>query len=94
MTQARVNRLSFVIPLVLSALAFLLVMANIIAAVPPQPDENASAHIWQLLMALQLPLIILFLITADWRSWSPSWLFAAQVGAMIIACAPVWFAGY
>ena len=94
MTAARINRLSFVIPLVFSALAFLLVMANIVAAVPPQPDENASAHIWQLLMVLQLPLIILFLITADWRSWSPPLLFAAQVGAMIIACAPVWLAGY
>lgn len=91
---ARINRLSFVIALVFSALAFLLVIANVIAEVPPQPDENASAHVWQLLMSFQLPLIILFLVTADWRSSSPALLFAIQLGAMIIACSPVWLAGF
>ena len=94
MTQARINRLSFVTPLVFSTIAFLLVMANIAAAVPPQQDENASAHIWQLLMILQMPLIIIFLVTADWRSSSPGYRFAAQVGAFVIACLPVWLAGY
>lgn len=91
---ARINRLSFVVALVFSGLAFLLVMANVITEVPPQPGENASAHVWQLLMILQLPLIILFLVTADWRSSSPALLFAIQLGAMIIACGPVWLAGF
>lgn len=94
MTQARINRFSFAIPLLLSVLAFLLAMANVIAAVPPQADENASAHLWQLLMILQMPMIIVFLFTADWRSWSPAYRFAAQIGALMIAALPVLLAGY
>ena len=94
MTRSTVNRITLVLPLVLSALAFALVMTNILLGVPPQPDENTSAHIWQLLMAAQLPLVVLFLVTAEWRSWSPALLFGTQVAAIVAACFPVWAAGY
>lgn len=94
MTRSRVNHLSFIIPLLFSGLALALVLANIVAAVPPQPDENASAHIFQLLIAAQLPLIALFVATADWRSWSPVRLLAVQAAAIALACLPVWLAGY
>lgn len=94
MTRSTVNRITLILPLVLSAFAFALVMANVLSGVPPQPDENASAHIWQLLMAAQLPLVILFLATADWRSRSPALLFGMQVAAIAAACVPVWLASY
>ena len=94
MTRAGVNRISLILPLALSAIAFALVVANIVAGVPPQPDENASAHIWQLLMAAQLPLVVVFLATADWRNWSPVLLFGLQLAAFAAACVPVWLAGY
>ncbi len=94
MTRADVNRASLVLPLFFSALAVVVVVANIVAGVQPQPDENASAHIWQLLILAQLPLMAVFLTTATWRSWSPAWLFGAQLAAMGIACLPVWLAGY
>jgi hypothetical protein len=68
MTQARVSRIAAVLPLLCSALAFAVVMANILSGVRPEPDENASAHLWQLLMIAQLPLILLFAATADWRT--------------------------
>jgi hypothetical protein len=93
-SRSTVNRITLILPLVLSALAFALVMISVLSGVPPQPDENASAHIWQLLMAAQLPLVVLFLATADWRSWSPALLFGLQVAAIAAACAPVWLAGY
>lgn len=94
MTQSGVNRVTAVAPLIFSAIALLIVMANIIARVPPQPDENASAHIWQLLMAGQLPIIGAFLATSDWRKRSSRLIFAAQLAAFAAAAIPVWLAGY
>lgn len=94
MMQAHLNRIALFVPLVLSALAFLLVVANILAGVAPQPDENASAHIFQLLIAGQTPLLGLFLLSADWRTRWPLLLFAAQLAAIGIALTPVWLAGY
>ena len=61
---------------------------------PPQPDDNASAHIWQLLMAGQLPVVVAFLATSDWNSRSTRLIFAAQVAAFAAAAVPVWLAGY
>ena len=94
MTRARLNRIGAVVPLVCSALAFAIVMANVVAGVPPQADENASAHLWQMLMAGQLPLVLLFLVTADWRSRTPWLVTGLQLLAMGMAAFPVWLAGY
>lgn len=94
MTRARINRIAAILPLVLSAFAFAVVMANILQAVPPQPDEGASAHIWQLLVAAQLPLIVLFLATADWRKRLPAIFLGAQLLGLTAACVPVFLAGY
>jgi hypothetical protein len=94
MMQARLNRFTLIAPLVLSALALLLVMTNILAGIAPQPDENASAHVFQLLIAGQAPLLALFLLSADWRTRWPLLLFAAQLAAIAIALTPVWLAGY
>jgi hypothetical protein len=94
MTRVLVNRSSFILPLVLSALAFALVMANIVAGVPRSPDENASAHIFQLLIAGQVPLIAVFLATSRWQTQRWSLLFAIQIVCIAIACLPVWLAGY
>lgn len=94
MTQSGVNRVTSLAPLIFSAIAFSIVMANIVARVPPRPDENASAHIWQLLMAGQLPIIGIFLATSDWRMRSSRLILAAQLAAFAGAAIPVWLAGY
>jgi hypothetical protein len=94
MTRSRVNRVMAILPLVLSAAAFAIVMANIVAGVPPQADENASAHLWQWLMVAQFPLILLYLLTADWRSRSSAVILALQVLGIAMASVPVWLAGY
>jgi hypothetical protein len=49
-----------------------------------QPDENAEAHIWQLLMAGQLPVILYSAIR-----WKALPVLALQAAAIIAAAAPV-----
>ncbi|HEV2595243.1 MAG TPA: hypothetical protein VGU01_08610 [Sphingomicrobium sp.] len=94
MTRAGVNRASFLVPLILSGAALAIVLGNIAAGVRPQPDENTSAHLWQLLMAAQVPVIFAFIATADWRTRSSAGLLAIQLAAFASACIPVWLAGY
>ena len=56
----------------------------------PQADEGAAAHIWQLLMAAQAPIIVYFAI--KWVPQSPRQavpILALQVGAALAAMAPV-----
>ena len=94
MTQARVSRIAAILPLAFSALAFAIVMSNVLSGVRPQPDEDASAHLWQLLIIAQLPLILLFAATADWRRWTPVLVIGLQLVGIGLACLPVWLAGY
>jgi len=56
----------------------------------PQADEGAAAHIWQLLMAVQVPIVLFFAI--KWVPQSPKQaarILAVQVGAALAAMAPV-----
>jgi triacylglycerol esterase/lipase EstA (alpha/beta hydrolase family) len=56
----------------------------------PQADEGAAAHIWQLLMAGQVPFVLFF--AARWVAESPRQaepILAVQVGAALAATAPV-----
>lgn len=94
MTRQAVNRIGAIAPFVCSALALALVLANIAGGVRPAPDENASAHVFQLLIALQLPLVLLFLATADWKSRAPFLVLLLQAAAVAAALLPVWLAGY
>lgn len=53
-------------------------------------DEGAAAHLWQLLIVLQVPLIAAFLITSDWRRpGQVARSFAVQLAALGLATAPV-----
>jgi hypothetical protein len=57
----------------------------------PQADEGAAAHIWQLLMAAQIPIILFFAI--KWLPRSPrqaASILALQVGLAVAAMAPVY----
>ena len=56
----------------------------------PQADEGAAAHIWQLLMAAQAPIVLFFAV--KWVPQSPRQavpILALQVGAALTAMAPV-----
>jgi hypothetical protein len=53
-------------------------------------DEGSAAHIWQLFMAVQIPVVLAFAATADWRRRSRTVVtLAAQAAAFAVACAPV-----
>jgi hypothetical protein len=65
MEAQRVNRISARIVMVLSLLALLMAISGYFQ--PPQPDEGAAAHIFQLAMVAMVPAILLFLATADWK---------------------------
>lgn len=94
MTREHIGRIAGVAPLACSAFAFAIVIANVALRVPAQPDEGASAHMWQLLIAVQLPLIAVFVVTADWHRPKASVLLGAQLLALTAACVPVFLAGY
>jgi hypothetical protein len=60
-----------------------------------QPDEGAQAHLWQLLVAGQVPLIAYFAFTWLPRATRPALVvLAVQIAAaMLLAVAPLWALG-
>jgi hypothetical protein len=79
------------LPILMSLAAVITVLAHIaVAGTAPQPDEGAAARLWQLLMALQLPVIAYFAIRGLPRAPRCALLvLALQVGAALAAAAPV-----
>jgi hypothetical protein len=57
-----------------------------------QQDEGTAAHVWQLLMAGQVPMVAFFAI--KWLPTAPKralMVLALQVGAALAAMFPVWW---
>lgn len=63
MPELQMNRLSGRILAGLSLVALLAVLSGYIQ--PPQPDEGAAAHIFQLSIVAAIPVLLLFLATAE-----------------------------
>jgi hypothetical protein len=81
--------------ILLSAFAAAVVLGNMAAGVPRQPDENAWAHFFQLAMAAQLPLFVLYMAIADWAQRRRVFLLlAAQIGAVVSAFGALAWSGY
>jgi len=73
----------------LGALATVLIFVAL-HGTAPQADEGAAAHVWQLLMAAQAPIVLYFAI--KWVTQSPRQavpILVLQVGAALAAMAPV-----
>jgi hypothetical protein len=71
--------------------AYLFALATGQAGLEREQDEGAIAHLWQLLLAGQLPVLIFFAI--KWLPRSPRqtlYVLALQVGAAVAAMAPVY----
>lgn len=87
------KRPSAFLPIVMSLIAVSLVGIHIAAhGTAAQRDEGSAAHLWQLLMAVQLPIIAFFMIR--WTSRAPRAalaVFAVQIAAALAAFAPVYF---
>lgn len=65
MPVRQINRVSSIALIILSLTALLAVLSGYTQ--PPQPDEGAAAHIFQLSIVALVPTTFLFLATADWR---------------------------
>jgi hypothetical protein len=85
------KRPSAFIPIALSLIALSLVLGHIaMFGTARQADEGAAAHLWQLLMAGQVPIIAFFAI--KWLPRTPSQavlIFSLQIVAGLAAAAPV-----
>ena len=87
----KINGISAIAPIVMSLAAFLVVLAAVTTGWGQDTkDEGAAAHVFQLLIALQIPLILAFLLTADWsRLTRLIAVLSLQVAAIALAFAPV-----
>jgi len=65
MSGQQINRVSGRVVIVLSFTALVAVLSGYTQ--PPQADEGAAAHIFLLSIVALVPMILLFLATADWR---------------------------
>ena len=85
------KRPSAFLPLAMSLAALAVVVAHVVlVGTQRQADEGAAAHLWQLLMAAQLPIILYF--AARWLPQSPRQallVLVLQIAAVFAAAAPV-----
>ncbi len=81
------------VPLAMSLTALGVIgVAAMFGRLVPRPDEGAEAHIWQLLMAGQLPVLAFFAV--KWLPRAPKQalcVLALQAAAVLTALAPVYF---
>jgi len=81
------------LPIGMSLLAVAVVLTHLVlVGTARQPDEGTPAHLWQLLMAGQLPIVLFFAVR--WLPPAPRHalaVLALQVAAAVAALAPVYF---
>ncbi len=96
MTLSLTRRPSGLVPIAMSLAAVTTILCHIaVSGTAPQPDEGAAAHIWQLLMAGQLPVVAFFAV--KWLPKDPRTalqVLALQAGAALAALAPVYWLGW
>ena len=90
MRRQQINRVSGKVVVVLSLAALLAVLSGYIQ--PPQQDEGAAAHIFQLSIVALVPMILLFLVTADWKQpWRSARPLSFPAAAMVLAFGALYF---
>ena len=80
------------IPIAMSVAAISIVMVHLIfVGSAPQADEGVEAHLWQLLMAGQIPIMAFFAFTRLARDAGPALrVLGLQAFAALAALAPVY----
>ena len=96
MNVAALKQPSALIPLAMSIAALGVVLGHIaIFGTARQADEGAAAHLWQLLMAGQFPVIAFFAI--KWLPRTPGQalvVLGLQAAAVLAAAAPVFLLNF
>ncbi len=83
------------LPIAMSLAALAVVLVHLAAfGTAREADEGTAAHVWQILMAAQLPIIAFFAL----RGWPRAprrtlVVLAMQAGAALAALAPVFYLG-
>ncbi len=89
------KRPSAFLPVAMSLAALAVVLGHVaLFGTAREADEGAAAHIFQLLMAAQVPILAFFAI--KWLPRTPREalpILALQAGAVLAALAPVFFLG-
>jgi hypothetical protein len=78
------------IPMVMSSVALITVIAHLLASGGRETDEGTAAHLFQLLIAGQAPFVAFFAL--KWLPRMPSeamYVMATQAAAAMVALAPV-----
>jgi len=80
------------VPVAMSFAALAIVLVHIImSGAARQADEGTAAHLWQLLMAAQIPVVAYFAIRRLPQSpWSALLVLALQAVAALAALSPVY----
>ncbi len=90
MRRQQINRVSGKVAVVLSLAALLAVLSGYTQ--PPQQDEGAAAHIFQLSIVALVPMILLFLATADWKQpWRSARPLSFPAAALVLAFGALYF---
>jgi hypothetical protein len=86
------KRPSAIIPLAMSLTSLVIVLGHVaLYGVAREADEGAAAHLWQILMAGQVPVVAYFGI--KWMPRAPRqtlYILALQTVAVLAAMAPVY----
>lgn len=87
------RRPSAFMPVAMSVAALAVVMGSAaLFGTARQPDEGTAAHLWQLLMAGQFPVVVCFAVRWVPRAPRPALeVLAIQVAAALAAAFPVWW---
>ncbi len=95
MNVSPLKQVSGWLPIAMSIAALAVLLGHIaVFGTARESDEGATAHIWQLLMAAQFPVVAYFAL--KWLPLTPKEalpVLALQVGAALAAMAPVYFLG-
>jgi hypothetical protein len=90
MGKQQINRVSGKILIVLSFATLLAVLSGYTQ--PTQPDEGMAAHIFQLAIVALVPVITLFLVTANWsRPFGSVRTLAVPVTALVLAFVSLYY---
>jgi uncharacterized membrane protein len=86
-----INRICAILPVILSLLAFALVLVAVATGWgTASNDEGTAAHLFQILIAAQLPIVVAYVVTAEWTWWQKALKpVAMQAAAIALAFAPV-----
>ena len=89
------NKLSAWLPIAMSGAAIVVLIVAFITThgvIVRQPDEGTAAHLWQLLMGGQLPIIAYFIVRWSWQNTKQGLIvILLQLLAGLMACAPVYY---